>query len=248
MRFAVRAAFAMAVAAAVFAGAAYAGPGIDGSLTGPLLSITAIAEGKTAKWELGWEQFPALVNGKGSWSSPGVIELKDNDDLIASLNSINVFYDVDPSVQLNFSVTAGNTVTTFTFTSSTVVFTPLVNPVATATAAVTVTDNNGNGVTLTGLLPGGKVYRADTDLGNYALLVNGVSAAGMFQSNTANESLAGVINGTVSSISSQFSFTLTALDGASGTSSFTVIPEPGSLVALGSALAGFAGLALRRRV
>jgi len=247
MRFAVRAAFAMAVAAAVFAGAAYAGPGIDGSLTGPLLSITAIAAGKTAIWELGWDQFPALVNGKGSWSSPGVIELKDNGDLIASLNSINVFYDVDPSVQLNFSVTAGNTVTTFTFTSSTVVFTPLVNPVATATAAVTVTDNNGNGVTLTGLLPGGKVYRADTDLGNYALLVNGVSA-GMFQSKTANESLAGVIAGTVSSISSQFSFTLTALDGASGTSSFTVIPEPGSLVALGSALAGFAGLALRRRV
>jgi len=237
----------MAVAAAVFAGAAYAGPGIDGSLTGPLLSITAIAAGKTAIWELGWDQFPALVNGKGSWSSPGVIELKDNGDLIASLNSINVFYDVDPSVQLNFSVTAGNTVTTFTFTSSTVVFTPLVNPVATATAAVTVTDNNGNGVTLTGLLPGGKVYRADTDLGNYALLVNGVSA-GMFQSKTANESLAGVIAGTVSSISSQFSFTLTALDGASGTSSFTVIPEPGSLVALGSALAGFAGLALRRRV
>jgi len=237
----------MAVAAAVFAGAAYAGPGIDGSLTGPLLSITAIAEGKTAKWELGWEQFPALVNGKGSWSSPGVIELKENGHPIASLNSINVFYDVDPSVQLNFSVTAGNTVTTFTFTSSTVVFTPLVNPVATATAAVTVTDNNGNGVTLTGLLPGGKVYRADTDLGNYALLVNGVSA-GMFQSKTANESLAGVIAGTVSSISSQFSFTLTALDGASGTSSFTVIPEPGSLVALGSALAGFAGLALRRRV
>ena len=247
MRFAVRAAFAMAVAAAVFAGAAYAGPGIDGSLTGPLLSITAIAEGKTAKWELGWEQFPALVNGKGSWSSPGVIELKENGHPIASLNSINVFYDVDPSVQLNFSVTAGNTVTTFTFTSSTVVFTPLVNPVATATAAVTVTDNNGNGVTLTGLLPGGKVYRADTDLGNYALLVNGVSA-GMFQSKTANESLAGVIAGTVSSISSQFSFTLTSLDGASGTSSFTVIPEPGSLVALGSALAGFAGLALRRRV
>jgi len=237
----------MAVAAAVFAGAAYAGPGIDGSLTGPLLSITAIAEGKTAKWELGWEQFPALVNGKGSWSSPGVIELKDNGDLIASLNSINVFYDVDPSVQLNFSVTAGNTVTTFTFTSSTVLFTPLVNPVATATAAVTVTDNTGNGATLTGLLPGGKVYRADTDLGNYALLVNGVSA-GMFQSKTANESLAGVIAGTVSSISSQFSFTLTSLDGASGTSSFTVIPEPGSLVALGSALAGFAGLALRRRV
>jgi len=247
MRFAVRAAFAMAVAAAVFAGAAYAGPGIDQSLTGPLLSITAIAEGKTAKWELGWEQFPALVNGKGSWSSPGVIELKENGHPIASLNSINVFYDVDPSVQLNFSVTAGNTVTTFTFTSSTVVFTPLVNPVATATAAVTVTDNNGNGVTLTGLLPGGKVYRADTDLGNYALLVNGVSA-GMFQSKTANESLAGVIAGTVSSISSQFSFTLTSLDGASGTSSFTVIPEPGSLVALGSALAGFAGLALRRRV
>jgi len=247
MRFAVRAAFAMAVAAAVFAGAAYAGPGIDGSLTGPLLSITAIAEGKTAKWELGWEQFPALVNGKGSWSSPGVIELKENGHPIASLNSINVFYDVDPSVQLNFSVTAGNTVTTFTFTSSTVVFTPLVNPVATATAAVTVTDNNGNGVMLTGLLPGGKVYRADTDLGNYALLVNGVSA-GMFQSKTANESLAGVIAGTVSSISSQFSFTLTSLDGASGTSSFTVIPEPGSLVALGSALAGFAGLALRRRV
>ena len=247
MRFAVRAAFAMAVAAAVFAGAAYAGPGIDGSLTGPLLSITAIAAGKTAIWELGWDQFPALVNGKGSWSSPGVIELKDNGDLVASLNSINVFYDVDPSVQLNFSVTAGNTVTTFTFTSSTVVFTPLVNPVATATAAVTVTDNTGNGATLTGLLPGGKVYRADTDLGNYALLVNGVSA-GMFQSNTANESLAGVINGTVSSISSQFSFTLTPLDGASGTSSFTVVPEPGSLVALGSALAGFAGLALRRRV
>ena len=247
MRFAVRAVFAMAVAAAVFAGAAYAGPGIDGSLTGPLLSITAIAAGKTANWELGWDQFPGLVNGKGAWRAPGVIELRSNGDLIASLNSINVFYDVDPSVQLNFSVTAGNTVTTFTFTSSTVVFTPLVNPVATATAAVTVTDNTGNGATLTGLLSGGKVYRADTDLGNYALLVNGVSA-GTFQSNTANESLAGVISGTVSSISSQFSFTLTPLDGASGTSSFTVVPEPGSLVALGSALAGFAGLALRRRV
>ncbi|MGQ9809455.1 MAG: PEP-CTERM sorting domain-containing protein [Armatimonadota bacterium] len=246
MRFGMKAVFAIAVAAATVASAAYAGPGIDGSLSGPLLTITAVAAGKTAQWQLGWDQFPGLVNGKGAWRAPGLIELRSNGDLIASLDSLNVFYDVDPAVQLNFSVTAGNTVTTFTFTSSTVVFTPLVNPIATATAAVTVTDNTGNGATLTGLLPGGKVYRADTDLGNYAFLVNGVSA-GMFQSNTATENLGGTIAGTVSSISSQFSFTLTPFDGASGTSSFTVIPEPGSLLALGSALAGFAGLVLRRK-
>ncbi len=246
MRFGMKAVFAIAVAAATVASAAYAGPGVDGYLSGPLLSITAVAAGKTAQWQLSPEQFPGLVNGKGSWRAADRIELKANGDLIASLDSINVFYDVDPAVQLNFSVTAGNTVTTFTFSSSLVVFTPLVNPPATATAAVTVTDNTGNGATLTGLLSGGKVYRADTDLGNYAFLVNGVSA-GMFQSNTASESVASVISGTVSSISSQFSFTLTPFDGASGTSSFVVVPEPGSLMALGSALAGFAGLVLRRR-
>ena len=71
----------------------------------------------------------------------------------------------------------------------------------------------------------------------WAQLLNNTVTAGSYSSNTANDRrpTAGLeqIPATVDQISSAYSFTLSALDSASGTSTFTVIPEPATVVLLG---------------
>lgn len=165
---------------------------------------------------------------------------------LAVLEGLTVTLDGDPAVSLNFSLTSGGTDTTVTITSATVFFAPIVNPEAYAVAGVTLTDNNSNGATATGLQSGVKLYEAtyNTTVG-WADLVGSLSA---LVDNTAigNERmpLVGrqVIPATVSSIQSEFKFILSAGDSISATSRFYVIPEPAvmSLLVIG-------GLALLRR-
>ncbi len=182
----------------------------------------------------------ALENSRSIFSddNPG--------NALAVLESLAVTLDGDPAVSLNFSLTSGGSATTVTITSATVFFAPIVNPEAYAVAGVTLTDNNSNGATATGLQSGVKLYEAtyNTTVG-WADLVGSLSA---LVDNTAigNERmpLVGrqVIPATVSSIQSEFKFILSAGDSISATSRFYVIPEPAamSLLAIG-------GLALLRR-
>jgi hypothetical protein len=170
---------------------------------------------------------------------------------LGTLNSLGLVFNADPAVSLEFSVRAGAYGTNFTITSATISFDPIsaASAVAYATAAVTVTDRNSNGATLTGLFAGNKAYQARFNGSTvWTSLLNNLSA-GAGSTNNADDRTPTLptiwqsVGYQVSMISSQFKFHLTALDSASGTSMFEVVPEPATLGLLGLGLL----LVLRRR-
>jgi hypothetical protein len=179
------------------------------------------------------------------WRMSNPIDIMVGSVQLATVNSLSIQSDSDPSVNLLFGVAAGATNTTFDIQSAVVSFSSLTNPQAYASAAVTLTSDS-NGETLTGLFDGGKTYQARYNgTSVYASLVDGFSISGN-QSVTDGDreptNGTELISDTLSSIQSEFNFTLSAQEQASGTSRFEVTPEPAtlSLLALG-------GLALVRR-
>jgi hypothetical protein len=191
------------------------------------------------------------------WALSAPVDIYSDSDpglLLATIHAFGVELDGDPGVSLGFFVTAGAAPTHMTITSSTVTFDPIANPQAFATAAITVTDLDGDGASGTGLFPGSAAYQAVYNGSTvFANLVSPVFA-GVDSSATGSERFPAVgmttIVGAVSSIQSQFDFLLTAFDSASGTSRFFVTPEPAGATLACLAFAGVAiiGLFRRRRV
>jgi hypothetical protein len=182
-----------------------------------------------------------------------------------TLKMLTVDVDNDPGVKLNFNVSSPNSTSTFTISSPVLSFAPIVNPTGFASSALTLTDNTGDnnggtytGGTLTGNLPtgsGGNAYEADyngsTDFanlnGNFSATGTTVSDGGATRSPLSGNT---TVAGTVSSISSQYGFTLSPLMSASGTSNFSLnppnnIPEP--TTAAIALVASTVGLMARRR-
>ncbi|MGD9721088.1 MAG: hypothetical protein AB7O59_03420 [Pirellulales bacterium] len=182
------------------------------------------------------------------WALSAPVQIYSESDpglLLATIHAFGVELDGDPGVSLGFFVTAGAAPTQMTITSSTVTFDPIFNPLAFATAAITVTDLNGNGASASGLFPGTAAYQAVYNGSTvFANLVSPVMA-GADSSATGSERFPALgmttIVGAVSSIQSQFDFMLSAFDSASGTSRFFVTPEPTGLALAGL---GFVGAAL----
>jgi hypothetical protein len=161
----------------------------------------------------------------------------------------------DPAVNANFNVTAGISNTTFTVNSSFVSFGTINPAIGLATAAVGVTDSATFGdvgaITLVGLQPGGNLFSArfngssqtfaDLILGSTVGVAPGGSTS--FTGNNASfpgyDALPG---GSADDMQSQFKFTLSRFDRASGTSTFEIIPAPGA-----AAMFGIAGLLAGRR-
>lgn len=149
-----------------------------------------------------------------------------------------MFYQSDPIVNLNFSVQAAGSATTFTITSALLTFSTINAPIGQTGASFAVSDTNFDGVTLTGALPSsGMSYRAayngfaGADLGTtFATHIASLSA-GPLGSNSVTEAQTPIAIGTpVSDISSKIRFTLSAGDLASGSTGFEVVPEPASLM------------------
>ena len=174
---------------------------------------------------------------------------------LGAIERLDVALLADPLVDLNFNVRAGAYGSNFTITSAIVMFDPRYDPWAYATTGVTVTDRNFNGATLTGLFDGGAAYHAmyNSPAVIWAgLLTSPIVVAPGQGTNVGNDRRPAVdteqILGTIDQISSQFKFSLSASDAASGTSTFEVgaIPEPAtlSLLVLGGAVTG---LVRRRR-
>jgi hypothetical protein len=155
-------------------------------------------------------------------------------------------------VNVYFSVQANSSGETFDITTSTLSFPTLAPATAFATAAITLTSDT-DGATVTGLFPGGKTYEARYNGSSvYANLVNGFTI-GPNTSSTLSERLPLVAPATntipsVSSITAEFDFSLTANEQASGTSRFDVeqgVPEPATMSLL--VMGGMALLARRKK-
>jgi hypothetical protein len=214
----------------------------------PLIRIDLEANGMTGSWELEVTD----PSDPFSWNLTAPVEIYSDDPsetYLGTIETLNLGLDGDPQVLLNFSMTAGPAPTLFSVSTGLVLFAPINNPLAFATAAITVTDNNSNGGTATGTFPGSKAYQASYNGGStFANLVSPVVAP-LDDSATGSERLPAVgsvvIPGVVTSINAEYSFLLTAADSASGTSRFNVIvPEPSTIVL---ALAGLAALFWHRR-
>ncbi|MGB9624123.1 MAG: PEP-CTERM sorting domain-containing protein [Phycisphaerae bacterium] len=221
---------------------------------GYVISITGEIEGVgSGSWSI-----PVPLNwtfsDEHTWAPGGTTTVMAGEVPLFDISDVIVTLKADPSVDLTFSVKNRQTVPqTFTVNSAVVSFDPLVNNWAYATAGVTLTDSTTNGASIAGLQAGGKTYEAmynGTTV--FADLVSGFSVPSgtltMTERKPPLPADAVLIPGAVSSISSQFKFTLSASDSASGTSSFVVgaVPEPATLVLLAVGAAAM-GRVRRRR-
>jgi hypothetical protein len=240
--------FMLLLIAALIAVASFASADDDGAPSTQGWALQHQQEGNNVAITL------SIDNAQQLTSYNGIVQKKwMNIDLGngAFIEELVLGLDGDPRVILNFAVLAGNADTTFTITSAGLSFSSINPAQGTATAAVTVTDNNGNGAVGTGLLSSGTFYEASYNNGaNFAYLVNGPVNAAAWVSSTGNGNQPWQNMGSVYQMQSQFQFSLTAGDGASGTSSYVVlppVPEPSSMAALAMGMIGFAGTAIRRR-
>ncbi|MGE3107012.1 MAG: hypothetical protein AB7G11_04250 [Phycisphaerales bacterium] len=197
----------------------------------------------------------------GQWSAPGEFqwnfegEVPMNDasgNTIAMLCGGSLLVHEDPEVALNFSIMAGSLETAFTISSALVSFASINGAVGQASAGITATDLDGDGVTLSPTNPAGMYIAQYNGIAPTGTTFRGffsapVSAPTPFGSTSFSSDYPGgggfaPIPGDVSDISSRFTFTLSANDIASGTSIFTVVPAPAS-----ASLIAFAGVLARRR-
>lgn len=220
-------------------------------LTPEVFTITASVGGQQGSFVVMTEDGTFDGEGNFYWTLDGSADiLADNGDVLATLAHASVTIFHDPIINMNFNVQAANQNTIFQVGSGLLSFPTINSAVGIASSAVTLTDVNGNGATLSpdgpsiytsrynGDFPGGTLFAN--------LLGNGLSA-GAFQSAHASDEFPGggnyaSINDPVVSMSTAWTFTLSAFDQASGTSTFAVVPAPAS-----AALLGLAGLVVSRR-
>jgi uncharacterized protein (TIGR03382 family) len=192
-------------------------------------------------------------DGSWSWNLTAPVELRAEDGtLLGTLTQAGTTLIEDPQITLGFFVQAGAVPANFIIQSAQLSFDPMTNPDARIGGSVTVTDGGLDGATLTGNQAGGMFllgqYNGMVPGGTtFATVIQGPVVAGAGLSESASENLPpGVgfmpIPGTVSDMSLQWSFTLSANDVASGTGTFIIIPGPAGVGVL-----GLAGLAVLRR-
>jgi len=233
-------------------------PGIAlAGFSDPALVFTATNLTGTGSINITLAQGSALPGGGWQWAlaGPPVAITTGGGALIATITAGSItMQDTGGLVATSFAVTAGNSATNIQILSGEVFFPNQFNPQGRASSALTVTDNNGNGASVSGNRPGGTAFSAHYNgaapLGTpFSNLISGpLTEPNAFGSESTSQAFPiapGVfapIAGNVSSISSVWDFTVTANDQASGTSVFVLVPAPASL-----ALLGMGGLLAGRR-
>ncbi len=171
------------------------------------------------------------------------IQVMSGPNVIAEIRGLSISYWGDNQIFIDYNVVGGASTTTFTLESGVLSFASLLNPTADADYGVSLTDENSNGAaygasafgpfTRRAFYNGTSVF-ADQLVGFGA----GVNGTNTLDHNGSHTLIAGV----VSSIETDFSFTVSAGDNAGGTSRYEIIPTPGTL-----ALVGLGGLVMGRR-
>lgn len=173
---------------------------------------------------------------------PEPLEFWSGETCLGILDTLDALYDPDPEVNLNFSVQAGTTATTFHIASSLLTFDTITSPEGQASAAFTLTDFDADDASLTGIGETGGGYLAQYNgwAGHPAGPMGTTFAEGIYSMNagfletvTADFEYPASgwepIGESAASASSLISFELSPNDLASGTSHFEIIPEPGTL-------------------
>ncbi len=243
--------------AALIAAPAAAGPGLLDGPAGLVIGVSAASQaGSGSAFFLPELVFDPEAGGWGVWSlaEPVAIYSSENPSLaLGIIESLTTAINPDPVIGFTFNVKALDVDTLFNISSVTLSFPGIAFPDAVASAAITITDTNGDGAYLVGgYVSNSLAYQAQTNLGIYTHLVPNI-VAGPNQSATASQTdpLFGfnTIPGSVTSMQTSFTFLLSAHDAASGSSVFYVgppIPEPASMTLAALGLAGIAGLRRRR--
>ncbi len=221
-------------------------------ITPEVFSLQAEVGGNTGSFVVTMDDGYFDDQGNFFWSLDGDVNIyDDNGDMLATLSNASVSIFADPVISMNFNVQATNQNTIFTVDSGLLSFATINGALGAASAGVTVTDTTGDGATLTP--EGGTMYSSQYNglFPNgtpFADLINAPLTAGAFSTSDTSDAYPGGggfvnIGDPVDSMSAAWHFTLSPLDVASGTSTFTVVPTPASI-----GLLGLGGLvALRRR-
>lgn len=211
-----------------------------------VFTITAEVNSNSYSWDAQLDPGGVDANGNYFWELANPVEVRDGNDLIFSLGEASITIIADPMVSLNFQVLAGQQNTVFTIDSANLSFAPFGSAIGRATAAVSVTDLNGDGATFTPWGPGAYRSMYNSASSTFQNLIAAPIVAPAFGSASSSDTFPGVgyapIPGVISDIESAWRFTLSAGDLAAGTSEFEVIPAPAS-----AALMGLGTLAAMRR-
>lgn len=179
-----------------------------------------------------------------SFNLPTPLRFLNGLEEIAVMDTLEVTVYEDPEVNLNFSVQAGASDTSFHIASSLMTFPTITGATGLASAGITVSDSG---------IDGANLVKKSTLNGAYLAQYNGwagaptgplgttfhegitsIDVAPFEGSDSASTSVGSTaIAAPVSSMSTLFSFDLSATDLASGTSHFEIVPEPASLLLLG---------------
>lgn len=224
-------------------------------------TITPTVDGDSVRVSIGIDNTADLLSWNGlvtrTWGDP---TLSDPSKFIALgdsglvLQSLTVGFDGDPVVKLKFSVANTTDLTKDCYYSALLDnFGTIHGAIGTATAGVTVTDCSGDGALATGIFDG-CFYRAsyNTETSNpqvFKSLVSGPITAEADRGNAVAQTWPWEAMGNpVTDMQAEFGFRLSPNDSASGTSSFTVVPEPGAIAGMLSGMLGLAGFVFRRRI
>lgn len=238
---------------------------VGAQVTDPLITISASSSLGSGSVSFTSGDIGAISQPNGGivfilFATPLVIVDQNNNNVIGRVTQLTVVNNADNTdtvgtpdalTSIGFAVFAGDADTTFNLTASLINTGAVANAALRATASIGVTDNNGNGATLTGGGAGGTYFNAAYNGGTtFVDLVTGPLAVGPIDSTSSAQDFPAApgvfqsIGGPLNSIQAQFNFTLTAGDSSSATSGFFSIPSPASASIL--ALAGLASIRRRR--
>lgn len=232
-------------------------------ITDPLITISASSSLGSGTVSFSSADLGAITQPNGGivfllLNGPLAIVDQNNNNLIGQITQLSVVNNADNTdtsqsdalQSIGFAAFAGDADTTFNLTGSFINTGSVSNGELRATAGITVTDNNANGATLTGGGAGGSFFNAAYNGGTtFADLISGPLNTAPAGSNSNSQDYPAApgaflaIANPLTDIQSQFNFTISAGDSASGTSGYFSVPAPASATLL--ALAG--GAVLRRR-